>query len=92
MEKAGLSASDRARMSGAIEAAEAMTAGEFYVVVSRATDDFRLMPVIWAAIAALLLPWPLHLLTSLSSSTILIMQPLFFVALAAILSHPPIRR
>jgi putative membrane protein len=48
--------------------------------------------VIWAALAALLLPWPLHLLTDLSITTILMLQTALFVCLSLLLSHPRIRR
>ena len=78
MRGVGLAAHDRDRISEAIRAAEANTCGEIYVVVARAVDDFRFVPVLWAAIAALILPWPLHLLTTLSSTTILLAQAMFF--------------
>ena len=87
-----LSESDRAQISSAISAAESKTAGEIYVVVSRVTDDFRFVPVVWAALAALLLPWPLYLLTGLSSVTILLIQSVFFALAAALLSYPQLRR
>jgi putative membrane protein len=87
----GLDEQDKARVSAAIREAEARTAGEIYVVVARAAEDFRYVPVVWAALAALLLPWPLHLLTNLATSTILIIQAVFFVVTAWGLSHPQIR-
>jgi putative membrane protein len=49
------------------------------------------MPVIWAVVAALLLPWPLALLTNLSTTMILVVQTAFFVAATLVLSHPLIR-
>lgn len=88
---AGISEADLARISEAIAAAESSTAGEIYVVVARASDDFPFVPVLWAAISALLLPWPLHLLTDLSSSTVLLMQAGFFVLASLVLSHPRLR-
>jgi len=91
MRGVGLTAHDRDRISEAIRAAEANTCGEIYVVVARAVDDFRFVPVLWAAIAALILPWPLHLLTTLSSTTILLAQAMFFAVLASALSHPRLR-
>jgi len=91
MRGVGLAAHDRDRISEAIRAAEANTCGEIYVVVARAVDDFRFVPVLWAAIAALILPWPLHLLTTLSSTTILLAQAMFFAVLASALSHPRLR-
>jgi putative membrane protein len=82
---------DLDRISEAIQEAEAKTAGEIYVVVSRTSDDFRLVPVLWAALAAILLPWPLFLLTDLPISIILTAQAVLFVALAAALSHARLR-
>jgi putative membrane protein len=86
-----LSAVDKARVGDAIRAAEAATSGEIYVVVAKAADDFRLVAVMWAAVAAILLPWPLHLLTAFSTTTILVAQAVFFIATASGLSHPRIR-
>jgi putative membrane protein len=82
---------DHARIIEAIRAAESNTGGEIYVVVAHSSDDFRFVPVVWAALAALLLPWPLYLLTNLSSVAILIMQAAFFVIAAVALSHPRLR-
>jgi putative membrane protein len=82
---------DRARIMEAIRAAEADTAGEIYVVVAREADEFRLVPVLWAAIVALIVPWPLHLLTYWSAGTILLIQVLTFVVIALAASHPALR-
>jgi putative membrane protein len=82
---------DKDRVAAAIAEAESQTAGEIYVVVAHGGEEFRYMPVIWAALAALLLPWPLHLLTSLSTTTILILQAVAFVGAALIMSHPSIQ-
>jgi putative membrane protein len=86
------STEDKDRIAAAIGEAEAGTAGEIYVVIAHTADEFRYMPVIWAALAALLLPWPLHLLTDLSITTILMLQTALFVCLSLLLSHPRIRR
>ena len=42
-------------------------------------DEFRLVPVLWAAIVALIVPWILHFLTYWSAGTILLLQVLTFV-------------
>ena len=65
---------DRARLTEAIRAAEAQRPGEIYVVVAREAGEFRFVPVLWAALAALVLPWPLHLLTSWPTTIILLLQ------------------
>ena len=82
---------DRARLIEAIRAAEAHTSGEIYVVVAREAGEFRFVPVLWAALAALVIPWPLHLLTYWSTTIILLLQVLTFVAVALVTSHPPLR-
>jgi putative membrane protein len=82
---------DKNRIAAAIAEAESKTAGEIYVVIAHTSDEVRSIPVIWAACAALLLPWPLHLLTSLSTTTILVLQAMMFVGMSLILSHPSIR-
>ena len=62
-----LSEADRERIRDAIRAAEVNTAGEIYVVVANEAAEFRSIPVFWAAIIALIVPWPLYLLTNLAS-------------------------
>ena len=86
-----LDPSERARISEAIRAAEAGTSGEIYVVIAGAADDFRWVPILWAAIIALVLPWPLHLLTHWSAGMILMIQTLSFVLTAAVGSYPALR-
>jgi putative membrane protein len=86
-----LSEEDKARISSAIRKAESSTAGEIYVVVAHAADDFRYVPVIWAALVSLVWPWPLHLLTTLSTTAILVTQAVVFIATAWGLSHPRVR-
>ena len=82
---------DRARIVEAIRTAEANTAGEIYVVIAREADDFRFVPILWAALIALIVPWPLHLLTYWSAGTILLVQAVTFVLIAVATSHPVIR-
>ena len=86
-----LSEAERARIAAAIRAAEANTAGEIYVVVSGEAAGFRSIPVLWAAVIALIIPWPLFLLTTLPSWVILVLQVVAFVAIAMVTSHHKIR-
>ncbi|MPZ39292.1 MAG: hypothetical protein GEU95_14785 [Rhizobiales bacterium] len=79
-----LTSADRVRLSDAIRAAEEHTAGEIYVVVAREAAHFRSVPVLWAAVIALIFPWPLHLLTNLRSGTILFAQVIVFVLVALV--------
>ena len=85
------SAEDHARLAEEIRAAEANTSGEIYVVVAHSADTFRLVPVLWAALFALLLPWVLRLTTGFSMTLILSLQVLAFIGLSALLSISRIR-
>jgi putative membrane protein len=89
--RANLSEAERARIADAIRAAEVNTAGEIYVVVAGEAAGFRSIPVLWAAIIALIVPWPLFLLTTLPSWIILVLQVIVFVVIAMVTSHDKIR-
>jgi len=91
MANSTFSSEDKARIAAAIGEAEAGTAGEIYVVIAHTSAEFHYMPIIWAALAALLLPWPFHLLSNLSTTTILVSQTVLFVGATVVLSHPVIR-
>ena len=58
-----LSDQDRMRIRDAIAAAEAKTAGEIFVVVARVSDEYPMVPLLWATLAALFVPFPFLLLT-----------------------------
>ncbi len=47
---------DKARITAAIHAAEKNTSGEFVAVVAHISDHYLFLPLLWAAIAALLVP------------------------------------
>lgn len=82
---------DHTRLSREIRAAEQKTAAEIYVVVAHSADDFRLVPILWAAAVALILPWILWFAAGLSIAVILPLQVLSFLVVSAVLSHPRIR-
>jgi putative membrane protein len=86
-----LSPADHAALAAAIRAAEASTAGEIYVVVDSGADEFRLVPVLWAACLALLLPWVLVFFTTLPVTIVLLAQVTLFVVVALVLSWPRLR-
>ncbi len=60
-----ISDADRLRIRDAVEAAEAKTAGEIFTVVAAASDDYRVIPILWATLVALLGPLPLLLVDRL---------------------------
>ena len=82
---------EHARLSREIRAAEQKTSAEIYVVVAHSADDFRLVPFLWAAVIALILPWILWFAAGLTIAVILPLQVLAFLVISAVLSHPRIR-
>lgn len=51
-----LTDNDRQRIRAAIEAAERKTRGEFVTVIAPEADDYLYIPILWAALIALLIP------------------------------------
>ena len=49
---------EQATISRAIARAESKTSGEIVVVVTRASDGYRSLPILWAALIALAVPLP----------------------------------
>ena len=82
---------DRVRVTDAIREAETRTAGEICCVIAGRSDDYRLVPVAWAAFAALIAPLPILALTDWSAMTVYILQIGAFLGVALGLSHPKIR-
>ena len=82
---------EHARLWREIRAAEQKTSAEIYVVVAQSADDFRLVPFLWAAAFAMVLPWILWFAASLSIAVILPVQVLAFLVISAVLSYPKIR-
>ena len=86
-----ITASDIDRVVAAIRAAETQTAGEIFCVVTHSSSSYRLVPVAWAALAALLVPLVLIYLTSWPAGTIYLVQLVAFIATAGVLSLPALR-
>lgn len=81
-----ISSEDRDRIAQAIRTAETRTAGEIICVVMHAASDYRSVPLLWAALIALAVPWPLISLTTLSAHAIHMTQLAVFAGLAIFLS------
>jgi putative membrane protein len=86
-----LTEADKARIVTAIREAETKTSGEIYCVIARASSDYRLVPVAWAALIALLVPLPLLRWTAWPATVIYLLQLIAFVAVLLALSHSRIR-
>ncbi|HEX3442116.1 MAG TPA: hypothetical protein VHT93_17385 [Pseudolabrys sp.] len=86
-----ITAADTERVAAAIRAAEEKTAGEIFCVVTHASSSYRLVPIAWAALVALLVPLLLIYLTKWPAGTIYLAQLVAFIVTAAILSLPAVR-
>lgn len=86
-----ISNADKARVVEAIRVAEAQTSGELFCVIAHASSGYRLVPIAWAALLALLVPLPLIYLTKFSVGVIYLVQLTAFIAAAAVMSIPAIR-
>jgi len=82
---------EREEVASAIRMAEAMTSGEIFCVLARASDDYHYISLLWAALAALLLPAPLILLTLWPVQIIYIAQLVLFLGLVLVLAWDPLR-
>jgi putative membrane protein len=82
---------DKQRIAEAVRAAEEKTAGEIFCVIARACGDYQLVPIAWAAVAALAVPLALIYLTTWPAGTIYLLQLAIFIAVAVVLSLPQIR-
>jgi putative membrane protein len=86
-----ISQNDKDRITESIRQAEAGTSGEIFCVVAHNASDYRLVPVAWAAVIALAVPWPLIHFTLWPASVIYFLQLAAFIAIAIALSQPSIR-
>ncbi len=82
---------DKTKIANAIKQAEAKTSGEIVAVVAPESDNYLYVPVMWAAIVALFVPWPLIYLTGLSLHTIYLTQLVVFLVTFALLFPKSIR-
>ena len=80
---------DRQQIAEAIAAAERRTSGELVTVIAGAADDYRYVPLLWPALAALLLPaLVLAVLPATGAWTLYLAQVASFLVLALI-AHLP---
>jgi len=86
-----ISRSDRHRISTAIVDAESRTDGEIVCVLARGSTDATTLPVLIAALAALMVPWFLLAVTALPVNVILLLQVLTFFVLLFFLWIPRVR-
>ena len=86
-----ISLTDKARISAAIQAAEAKTDGEIFCVVAKQAHDYPLVPIAWAAALALLAPLPMIYFRLGSTPTVYLAHLAIFFVAALVLSRPALR-
>jgi putative membrane protein len=82
-----ISDKDRARIGQAIAAAESKTSGEIVAILCGESASYLHVPFLWAALIALIVPWPLIYFTWLAVQWIYILQLAVF-ALILLLALP----
>ncbi len=81
---------EQTRISEAIAEVERKTDAELVTVLAAASDDYRYIPLLWAALVALIVPSALYL-TPLSTAWIITAQLAAFVVLAVLLQTETLR-
>jgi putative membrane protein len=81
----------RQRVADAIETAERRTSGEIVAVVAADSSTYMHIPFMWAALIALLIPWPFIHFTWMTVHVIWLIQLVVFVVTLAILMYRPLR-
>jgi putative membrane protein len=82
---------DKIRVAEAITAAEAKTSGDIVAVIAPASASYMYAPFLWAALAALAVPFPFIFWTWWPIQHIYALQILVFAVLAVVLMYPPLR-
>jgi putative membrane protein len=86
-----LTTDERKAIGEAIRAAEQRTCGQIVCVLARSSSDYSAIPIQWAAVLALIVPWPLIYFTQLTVQRIFLTQIIVFILAGLILSWSPLR-
>lgn len=87
-----LTAEEHVRLAEAIRAAEARTAGEIYVVVAERSDEYNMLPRLWAALITLIGGFVSALIfPRIAAGSLALGQALVFVVLLALTFVPRLR-
>jgi putative membrane protein len=78
-------------VSAAIRAAEQRTSGQIVCVLARSSSAYAHVPVLWASLSALFVPWPLMHFTPWSVQRIFLVQLVVFLVAALLFSWMPLR-
>jgi putative membrane protein len=85
-----LSEPEQARVRDAVRRAEEATSGEFVTVIASASDGYRYVPTLWAALIALSIPG-VGLLIGVPFESLYALQIAAFLVLAPILRWTPVK-
>ena len=86
-----VSDADRRRIGDAITEAEHTTSGDIVAVIAPRSSSYLYVPVLWAALAALAVPWPFVFWTWWPIQHIYLVQLAVFAVLVAVLMPLPAR-
>ena len=86
-----ISDDERNAISAAIRDVETRTRGQIVCVLARSSSDYSAVPIQWAAVVALVVPWPLIYLTQLTVQRIFLLQIVAFIVVALVLTYSPLR-
>ena len=86
-----ISKAEQEQIGEAIVGAEQRTSGEIVAVVTAASDNYLYIAALWAAVLALLVPWPLIYMTWWPVQWIFALQVLVFVVAFLILQWMRLR-
>ena len=82
---------DHEAVSAAIREAEKRTCGQIVCVLAHSSSDYAYVPILWASVLALFVPWPLIDFTQWSVQRIFLLQLMVFVAAGFLFSWLPLR-
>ena len=83
---------DHETISAAIHDAEAGTSGQIVCVLAHSSSAYAYVPILWASVLALFVPWPLIDFTPWSVQRIFLIQLAVFIVAGLAFSLTPIRR
>lgn len=87
-----LSSDEKARIAQAVRRVERTTSGELVTVIARRSDDYTLVPWIWATLLALMLPGLLQLFgVQTPFISAYVSQVVLFVAVLVLLQWSPLK-
>jgi putative membrane protein len=78
-------------VSAAIREAEKRTCGQIVCVLAHSSSDYAYVPILWASVLALFVPWPLIDFTQWSVQRIFLLQLMVFVAAGFLFLWIPLR-